>query len=142
MNEERAKELLRKVKEGSDPTKTKYSIEEVKAKIGWLNTSRLIRSWSPKAKGKRAFFEIEEIRKKKYLSLISEVERRLMNIEGFGRDIKLPIVWKRIRLEEIKTGVRLKRHGWYLTILSIVIGVVATYLATYFIPYLLEGLFK
>jgi len=131
MNEERAKELLRKVKEGSDPTKTKYSIEEVKAKIGWWSTWRLIKSWGPKAKGKRAFFEVKRKGKKKYLDFISEVERRLMNIQDFVPSIDLPLAWKAIRLEGIKTEAGLKRHGLFFglifTLISILLGLVVTY---------------
>lgn len=57
MNEERAKELLKKVREGEDPGKVRYSIEEVRTKIGWWDTRRLIKTWGPKAKGKSAFLK-------------------------------------------------------------------------------------
>jgi len=130
MKEEKAKQLLKRVRE-EDPLKLKYSIEEVKARIGWWSTWRLIRSWGPKAKGKRAFFEVKRKGKKKYLDFISEVERRLMNIQDFDSSIDLPLAWKAMRLEGIKTEAGLKRHGLFFglifTLISILLGLVVTY---------------
>ena len=129
MNEERAKQLLRRVREGEDrPGKTKYSIDELNAKIGCWNAFRLLRSWSPKAKGKGAFFEVKQESGKKYLDLVTDVERKLINMEDFGTSINLRIAWKRMRLEKPRIEARLKRHSWYLTILGILLGLVLTYL--------------
>ena len=125
-------ELLDKVRQGEDHSKTRYSIEEVRRKIGWWNTWRLMKTWDPRAKGKSAFFEVKEIPREKYLDLISEVDRKVMNIQDFDPSIDFSMLWRTMRWEGMKTELRIKKHSWYLTIwgavLSILLGVVITYL--------------
>jgi len=62
-----------------------------------------------------AFFEVKEKGKEKYLDIIPEVERKLMNIQGFNPSVDLSIAWRAMRLEGIKTKTKLKRDGWWLT---------------------------
>ena len=123
MKAKRAKELLKTIRRDLPPPKSEVSEEEVRAKLGWWNAWRLIRSWGPRAKGKRAFFEVKEKGKGKYLNLINDVERNLMNIQGFESSMDLRIVWKAAHLEGIRTETRLKRHGVVLSILGILLGI-------------------
>lgn len=124
MKKEKAEELLNRARQDLRPGAMKVSIEHIKTKIGWWNTWRLIRSWGPKAKGKKALFQVDKEERGEYLDLIDVVERKLLGIKGFNSSIDSHIVLHGMYLEGIRAEVRLKRHSLYLTILSILTGIV------------------